>query len=131
MNPLQFFVKSPAPKKKAKKTKNTPGKDQDVEPEIGVIRLKNSKPKYQITDISGKISERSNVTLEIGWNVQPWVGALTWTFGKGKAFGRWNGVKGGRSKTFALPVLKGKSANSETVVSSGASPVAAEASAVI
>ena len=96
-----------------------------------MIHLRNSKPKYQITDISGILSERSNVTLEVGWNVQPWVGALTWTFGEGKFFGRWKGVKGGKSKVFEMPPLKGKAASSATVVGSGASPEAAEASPVV
>ena len=96
-----------------------------------MIRLKNSKPKYQITDISGILSERTNVTLEVGWNVQPWVGALTWTFGEGQDFGRWKGVKGGKSKNFDMPPLKGKAANSATVVGSGATPKAAEASPVV
>ena len=45
--------------------------------------------------------------------------------------GRWKGVRGGKSKVFSMPALKGKSANSETVVASGGTPKAAEASAVI
>ena len=131
-NPLQLFKAQPAPKttSKAKKTAATKSKDVEaVEP--GIIRLKNSKPKYQITDISGVLSERANITLEVGWNVQPWVGALTWTFGEGQSFGRWNGIKGGRSKSFDMPALKGKSASSATVVGSGATPEAAEATPVI
>lgn len=102
-----------------------------MDPEPGIIRLHNIKPKYQITDISGILSERTNVTLEIGWNVQPWVGALTWTLGEGQTLGRWKGVAGGKSKTFDMPPLKKKSLGSETVVSSGGTPQAAEASAVI
>ena len=100
-----------------------------VEP--GVIKLKNSKPKYQITDISGVLAERSNVTLEVGWNVQPWVGALTWTFEEGRSFGRWSGVQGGKSKTFSMPALKGKSASSATIVGSGATPEVAKATPII
>ena len=56
------------------------------------------------------MASRENVTLEVGWNVQPWVGALTWTLDEGKSFGRWNGIQGGRSSAFAMPALKGKSA---------------------
>lgn len=93
--------------------------------------MKNSKPKYQITDISGVISERQNVTLEIGWNVQPWVGALTWTMRDGQDFGKWRGVKGGISEPFDMPALKGKKATSETIVGSGGTPKAAEATGVI
>ena len=102
-----------------------------MDPEPGIIRFKNAKPKYQITDIGGILSERTNVTLEIGWNVQPWVGALTWTLSEGQVCGRWKGVKGGKSKAFAIPPLKSKSVGSETVVSSEEPPQAAEASAVI
>ena len=100
-------------------------------PEPGIIRLKNIKPKYQITDISGVLSERTNVTLEIGWNVQPWVGALTWTLGERQVLGRWKGVEGGKSKAFDMPPLRMKSVGSETVVASGGPPQAAKASAVI
>ena len=71
------------------------------------------------------------MTLEIGWNVQPWVGALTWTLGEGQTLGRWKGVEGGKSKIFDMPPLKSKSVGSETVVSSGVTPQAAEASAMI
>lgn len=129
-NPLQLLTKSPPPKMSSK-GKTQSAKKQEVDPEPGIIRLKNTKPKYQITDISGILSGRTNVTLEIGWNVQPWVGALTWTLGEGQALGRWKGVKGGQSKAFDMPPLKKKSLGSETVVSSGETPRAAEASAVI
>ena len=129
-NPLQLVTKSPPPKKSSKAKKQA-GKQPAVDPEPGIIHLKNIKPKYQITDISGVLSGRTNVTLEIGWNVQPWVGALTWTLGDGQVLGRWKGVQGGKSKAFDMPPLKVKSVGSETVVSSGGPPEAAEASAVI
>ena len=125
------MIKSaPTPPKKSSKAKSST-KKQEPELEPGIIRLKNSKPKYQITDISGILSERTNVTLEVGWNVQPWVGALTWTLPEGMEVGRWKGVKGGKSKAFDMPPLKAKTASSETVVASGGTPKAAEASAVI
>lgn len=74
----------------------------------GKINLKNQKPKYQITDPSGIMSERSNVTLQVGWNVQPWVGALVWDKGYlGSRVGSWQNGKTGRSKSFDLPALKG------------------------
>ncbi|CAF9922585.1 hypothetical protein IMSHALPRED_005709 [Imshaugia aleurites] len=129
-NPLQLFTKPPPPKKSSKANKPS-AKKPKADPEPGMIHLKNTKPKYQITDVSGILSERTNVTLEIGWNVQPWVGALTWTLGKGQALGRWKGVDGGKSKAFDMPPLKKKSVGSETVVSSEETPQAAEASAVI
>lgn len=74
----------------------------------GIIKLSNQKPKYQITDISGKIAERANATLSLHWNVQPWVGALVWT--NRKTYGRWEGLKGGVDK-FDFPPLK----SSETI----------------
>lgn len=129
-NPLQLVTTTPPPKKPSKGKKQT-GKKQEAVPEPGIIRVKNVKPKYQITDIGGVLSERTNVTLEIGWNVQPWVGALTWTLGEGQVLGRWKGVGGGKSKAFDMPPLKIKSVGSESVVSSGGQPQAAEASAVI
>ena len=96
----------------------------------GVISLQNVKPKYQITDISGRLAERTNVTLEVGWNVQPWVGALTWTMPEGSSLGRWVGVKDGRSKPFDMPPLKGKKA--ETIVDTfRTTPKVAEATPVI
>lgn len=127
LNPLHLFT-SPPPPKKSSKSKSPTAKKQTPQLEPGIIRLKNAKQKYIITDISGVISERANVTLEVGWNVQPWVGALLWAFGEGQSLGRWNGVKGGRSKAFDMPPLKGKSAS---VVASSGGPKAAEASGVI
>lgn len=69
------------------------------------------------------------MTLEVGWNVQPWVGALLWT--QHKSFGRWSGLKGGRSKAFDFPALKGKAAAKEPVLASPGKPKPAEAKAVI
>lgn len=80
----------------------------------GRLNLKNQKPKYQITDPSGKMGERSNVTLQVSWNVQPWVGALTWDKGYlGSRTGAWKAGRAGRSTPFEIPPLKGSKA--ETV----------------
>lgn len=74
----------------------------------GRIKLKNQKPKYQITDPTGLMGEKSNVTLQVSWNVQPWVGALVWDKGYlGSRVGQWKNGKVGRSKSFDLPALKG------------------------
>lgn len=44
--------------------------------------------------------------LKLGYNVQPWVGALAWdTAGD---WGRWRSLAGGVSKRFSLPALKEK-----------------------
>ncbi|KAH4186179.1 signal peptidase subunit 3 [Parastagonospora nodorum] len=72
----------------------------------GELHLHNQRPKYQITDITGKLQNRTDVYLELGWNVQPWVGALTWT--NWQKFGAWEGFKGGRSATFEFPEIGAK-----------------------
>ena len=72
----------------------------------GFLNLKNQKPKYQIAAPSGKLAETDNVTLHVHYNIQPWVGVLTWT--PQIEFGRWNLLKGGVSKAFKLPALKKK-----------------------
>lgn len=72
----------------------------------GVLRLRGQKAKYQISDITGRLAERQNVTLSVGWNVQPWVGALWWGPGTG-AVPRTEGTVI-RSATFDFPALKGK-----------------------
>lgn len=133
LNPFEYFQNLYSPPKKLSKGKGKKnnGAKKAEEAEVGIIKLKNAKPKYQITDITGKMAERENVTLQVGWNVQPWVGALLWTMPEGFELGRWKGVTGGTSKVFKMPSLKGKSASSETVVASGGTPKAAEASAVV
>ena len=71
------------------------------------------------------------MTLEVGWNVQPWVGALTWTMPDGNSWGRWNGVSGGRSRMFDLPALKGVKKAAETAVERGTPAGAAGVTAVV
>ncbi|KAF1981383.1 signal peptidase 22 kDa subunit [Aulographum hederae CBS 113979] len=96
-----------APKKVAKSKPQPPPSYRATAPgdAPGVLHLRNQKPKYQISDPTGKIAERGNATLELGWNIQPWVGALVWA--NYVDLGRWSGVKGGRSETFEFPELKG------------------------
>jgi signal peptidase complex subunit 3 len=72
----------------------------------GLLKLKNQKPKYQITHPSGKIAETADVTLKLHYNVQPWVGILTWDMDK--PLGVWNAISGGVSDLFTLPALKSK-----------------------
>lgn len=69
----------------------------------GILRLPGQKPKYQITDATGKLGGRENATLTLKWNVQPYVGFLTWT--NTASIGRWSGLKGGRSASFDFPEL--------------------------
>lgn len=96
----------PTPKKTKTKTKakKKTGKAYPAGTEPGIIRLSEQKPKYQITDYSGKMAERSNATLTLHWNVQPWVGALVWT--NKATIGRWTGLEGGEAH-FDFPALKG------------------------
>lgn len=72
----------------------------------GELHLANQRPKYQITDITGKLQNRTDVILELGWNVQPWVGALTWT--NWAKMGAWKGLDGGRSEPFEFPEIGAK-----------------------
>ena len=110
-----------------------PNPDDPASRPPGVLKMQNHKPKYQITDISGTIAERANVTLDVRFNVQPWVGALIWSrtagvfsgdpeHGKrpaggssargaaakaGKRLGRWNPLPNAAvSDQFAFPALK-------------------------
>lgn len=94
----------PAPK--GSKTKSRATSSQYPE---GEIHLRNQRPKYQITDVSGKLQNRTDVVLELGWNVQPWVGALTWI--NWQDIGNWKGLKGGKSATFMFPETKRKEAD--------------------
>jgi signal peptidase complex subunit 3 len=72
----------------------------------GILKLSNQKPKYQITDHTGLLANREGAQLELSWNIQPWVGALTWK--KPADYGRWKKLKGGKSKIFAFPEVMGK-----------------------
>ncbi len=118
---------SKARKSSSSKSKASTSKEL-VEP--GVLSIKNQKPKYQITDPSGIMSERLNVTLTVGWNVQPWVGALVWDKGLlGSRVGAWDTGEVGRSEAFSFPALKGKT---ETVKDGAPkTPVAGSASPAV
>ncbi|KAL4886249.1 signal peptidase subunit-domain-containing protein [Aspergillus karnatakaensis] len=90
-------------KRSASKSKTVKGKKEVPVP--GRLRLRDQKSKYQISDITGTMAERTNVTLAVGWNVQPWVGALWWAPGTG-AVPRSEGAIG-VTEAFDLPALKG------------------------
>lgn len=72
----------------------------------GKLSLKNQRPKYQITHPSSRIAETDGVELRLHYNVQPWVGALTWD--QGRDYGLWKATAGGASDAFALPAIKKK-----------------------
>ncbi|PWY86454.1 signal peptidase 22 kDa subunit [Aspergillus sclerotioniger CBS 115572] len=92
-------------KKSATVTGKGKGKGKAAEP--GVLKLRDQKAKYSIGDVSGKMAERDNVTLSVGWNVQPWVGALWWSPESGSVPRTEGDV--GTSKVFGLPALKSRS----------------------
>ncbi|OTB05863.1 hypothetical protein M426DRAFT_126341 [Hypoxylon sp. CI-4A] len=79
---------------------------KSIDPNRGKLSLKNQKPKYQITHPTGKIAETDEVKLHVNYNVQPWVGILTWN--QNIDLGLWKKFGDGISKAFALPALKKK-----------------------
>jgi signal peptidase complex subunit 3 len=79
---------------------------KSIDPSRGLLSLKNQKPKYQITHPTGKIGATEDVVLKLHYNVQPWVGILTWNMDRD--LGRWRRLKNGVSKAFALPAVKVK-----------------------
>lgn len=104
----KYFPEKKKSKSKARKASSTKSKSTDlIKP--GVISLKNQKPKHQVTDPSGVLSERGNATLQLSWNVQPWVGALIWDKGVlGDRLSKWEAGRVGRSEVFEFPALKSK-----------------------
>lgn len=103
--------------KKSKKRSQSPSKKGDAKEVVkpGLISLKNQKPKYQITDPSGVLATKTNATLTVGWNVQPWVGALVWNKGSlGGRLGAWQDGKEGTSTPWDFPSLKGAKVESTT-----------------
>lgn len=109
----------------------------------GLINLRNQKAKYSITDPSGVLASRPNVTLTVSWNVQPWVGALLWD--RSMLVGKNGGVDSAswnlpflkhawagampRSASFDFPPLKG--AKVEVKDDGPKTPKAAEASGIV
>ncbi|CAJ2507719.1 Uu.00g089050.m01.CDS01 [Anthostomella pinea] len=94
----------PATLKKLKRS----AEGKSIDPSRGKLSFKNQKPKYQISHPTGKIAETDDVTLHVHYNVQPWVGMLTWN--QNFDFGRWKKMGQGISKAFELPAIKKKDA---------------------
>ncbi|KAI0122895.1 signal peptidase subunit-domain-containing protein [Xylariales sp. AK1849] len=97
----------PATLKKLKKS----AAGKSVDPSRGVLSLKNQKPKYQITHPTGKIASSTDVRLKVHYNVQPWVGLLTWN--QDVDIGLWKKMADGLSKAFTLPMIKKKDAGTK------------------
>ncbi|OAR01473.1 hypothetical protein LLEC1_03887 [Akanthomyces lecanii] len=103
-NPSADHLLNIGPATLKKLRKSSAGKS--IDPSRGKLKLKNQKPKYQITHPSGKIAQTQDVTLKLHYNVQPWVGLLTWNMPKDLFL--WKTMSGGQSKKVALPALKVK-----------------------
>lgn len=73
----------------------------------GKLSIKNQRPKYQITHPTGKVAETDDVVLKLHYNVQPWVGLLSWN--QEADYGLWKKMKGGLSRPFTIPAVKSKS----------------------
>ncbi|KAF2745027.1 signal peptidase 22 kDa subunit [Sporormia fimetaria CBS 119925] len=105
MHPSPKNSKTPKNKRSSKQSQQP----QDSPYGRGILHLENQRPKYQITDITGKLQNRTDVRLELGWNVQPWVGPLTWE--NKKDYGVWKGLEGGVSDGFTFPAVGAKKAD--------------------
>ncbi|EAQ86488.1 hypothetical protein CHGG_07741 [Chaetomium globosum CBS 148.51] len=79
---------------------------KSIDPSRGKLTLKNQRPKYQITHPSGKLAEQDDVVLRLHYNVQPWVGLLTWN--QDVNIWKWETLKNNLSKNFSLPAIKKK-----------------------
>ncbi|KAK4127639.1 signal peptidase 22 kDa subunit [Parathielavia appendiculata] len=79
---------------------------KSIDPSRGKLSIKNQRPKYQITHPSGKVAEQEDVVLRLHYNVQPWVGFLTWN--QDVDFWRWKTLRNNLSKKFTLPSIKKK-----------------------
>ncbi|KAI0157538.1 signal peptidase subunit [Xylariaceae sp. FL1272] len=84
---------------------------KSIDPSRGKLSLKNQKPKYQITHPTGKVAHTDDVTLHVHYNIQPWVGMLTWN--QNFDFGLWKKMAKGVSKVFELPAIKQKDPKSQ------------------
>lgn len=91
----------PATRKKLAKS----AAGRPIDPARGRLAFKNQRPKYQITHPSGRVATAADVRLRLHYNVQPWVGFLTWN--QDRDLGRWRALDG-RSVPFDLPAVKKK-----------------------
>ncbi|KAI5461342.1 signal peptidase subunit-domain-containing protein [Mariannaea sp. PMI_226] len=103
-NPSADHLQNIGPVAMKKLKRSAEGKS--IDPSRGLLKLRNQKPKYQITHPSSKIAETKDVVLKLHYNVQPWVGLLTWN--QDRDIGLWKKLAGGVSENFSLPSLKSK-----------------------
>ncbi|KAM4056235.1 signal peptidase subunit [Hirsutella rhossiliensis] len=109
-NPSADHLKNIGPIAMKKLKRSSEGKT--IDPSRGILRVKNQKPKYQITHPGGKIAQSQDVTLKLHYNVQPWVGLLTWNMDKDLGF--WKVINGGSSNKFDLPAIKSKDSKTKS-----------------
>ncbi|KAI1818174.1 signal peptidase subunit [Poronia punctata] len=103
-SPSSDHLANLGPATRKKLAKSTAGKS--IDPSRGKLSIKNQRPKYQITHPTGKVAHTEDVTLHVNYNVQPWVGILTWN--QDVDFWRWKKMARGVSKIFELPAVKKK-----------------------
>ena len=106
IHPSPKLSSASAATKKARKNSKKPAslKAYPEGAQPGILRLGNQKPKYQITTPWSKIGGVENCTLHLRYNIQPWVGALTWSSGADR--GVWTGLEGESSEAFDMPNVK-------------------------
>ncbi|KKA29052.1 hypothetical protein TD95_002178 [Thielaviopsis punctulata] len=102
--PSSDFLSNFGPATMKKLKRSAAGKT--IDPSRGKFRLDNQRPKYQITHPSGSLAEIPNLRLKVHYNVQPWVGFLTWDMSESLL--NWKKMNKGVSKSFDLPAIKAK-----------------------
>ncbi|CAD6500367.1 BgTH12-07544 [Blumeria graminis f. sp. triticale] len=106
-NPSADHLLNVGPATKQKLIKSSQG--LSIDPRRGKLELRNQRAKYHITTPTGRLADTKNVTLRLHYNVQPWIGVLTWT--PSIEFGRWKKMNGGMSKAFKFPAIKATGAS--------------------
>ncbi|EPQ62433.1 Bgt-3656 [Blumeria graminis f. sp. tritici] len=106
-NPSADHLLNVGPATKQKLIKSSQG--LSIDPRRGKLELRNQRAKYHITTPTGRLADTKNVTLRLHYNVQPWIGVLTWT--PSIEFGRWKKMNGGMSKAFKFPSIKATGAS--------------------
>lgn len=107
----------PAQRKAAREARKSKSKTktQSTDPAApivpGLLKLPGQKPKYQLTSPSARLAGRANATLALNYNIQPWVGALTWASGTlppsdAHWWSTWQVLGNARTAPFALPARK-------------------------
>ncbi|KAL5594750.1 hypothetical protein BROUX41_001664 [Berkeleyomyces rouxiae] len=102
--PSSDFLANFGPATMKKLRRSAAGKT--IDPSRGKLHLENQRPKYQITHPSGTLAKTSDVRLKVHYNVQPWVGLLTWDMYRSILM--WKRIDNGESKSFDLPAIKAK-----------------------